>query len=182
MPRASLDGSNCHSGSLEVSASPQVLPGPGLPRTLLICAEMGCNLPGSFPCCDAGRALDVTEKWLPQALQGETQLIQVAQNPVVAGAGRSLRAHPFAHLPPAQVAQKSRCPSVSCRPGGSDGAGDLIYPRMDSVEVTCSEVTRLWEQLLWLPAALCGGWGRLAQVLAVPRFQGAAVTSRKVQV
>lgn len=80
------------------------------------------------------------------------------------------------HLPPAQLAQKSRCPNFNCRPGGSDGAGDLIHPHMDSVEVTL-----LWEHL-WLPAALCGEWGRSAQILSVPTFQGAAVTSRKVQV
>lgn len=113
---------------------------------LIICAEMRCNLLGSFPCSDSERALDVTGKWLPKALQGETQLIQVTQNPGVPEVGRSLRAHPVTHLPLAQAVQKNECPNLSCRPGGSSGAGDLIHLRMDSVEVTCNEVTPLWEQ------------------------------------
>lgn len=113
---------------------------------LIICAEMRCNLLGNFPCSDSERAFDVTGKWLPKALQGETQLIQVTQNPGVPGVGRSLRAHPVTHLPLAQAAQKSGGPSLSCRLGGSGGAGYPIHPRMDSVEVTCSEVTPLWEQ------------------------------------
>lgn len=65
---ASLSSSNA---SLEVGATTQVLPGPGVCPGWLAwttCAEMRCNL-------------GVTDK----ALQGETQLSELTQNPALAG-------------------------------------------------------------------------------------------------
>lgn len=127
---------------------------------LMICAEMRCNLLGSFPCRAGGRALGVTERCLPR---GQPQLIQVTPNPGLAGAGRSLKAASHSSQQPS-LPRRADSPNFSCRPGVTDGAGDFIHPPMGGVEATCREVTPLWEQLLWLPAALCAGWGRSAQI------------------
>lgn len=82
VPRASLGGSSGLSATTQVFL---LLVCPAW-LALMICAEMRCDLLGS---CGGERALGVTERWLPK---GQTQLIQVTQNPEVAEAGRSLRA------------------------------------------------------------------------------------------
>lgn len=134
----------------------------------------------AFPAVIVKGLLMSLRSGFPKALQGETQLIRVTRNPGVPGVGRSLRAHPVTHLPLAQVAQKNGVPNKVL---AADLVGLMVL--ISSAlgwTVLSSPALGAEEQFPRLPAALCGGWGRLAQLLAVPTFQGAAVTSRKVQV